>query len=168
MEQKGKNTKNKRERAIGFMYVLLLFLTTTVACCYIMYYYADSKSNIDKEYIISKMERIKSLQVTQEQQVVLADSIYNKIRNFNLGINASYVENDIRFYLNNIKKFYDDNIHDERYKIFYQTYNFYSMWMSDKKELWSKNQNIAQFRKSLEECRIGLERQQNATTNPNR
>lgn len=35
--------------------------------------------------------------------------------------------------------------------------DFYQMWLTDRKELWSKRENISTFKKNLEECEIGLE-----------
>lgn len=158
MEQKSKNTKNQREKVIGFVYVSLLFLVATFACCFCLFYYTNTKTSTRKEFVIAKMDRIREFQNIQSNQMVIIDSIYNKIKDFNPGINASYEENDIKFYLNDIKKLYDDNSYDGRYKIFYQVSNFYNMWFSNKKELWSKKQNISRFRKNLEECEIGLQK----------
>lgn len=158
MDKKIKNTKNKRERTIGFVYVSILFLAATVACCICLFYYTDNKANTRKEFVIAKMDRIREFQQIQNEQILIIDSIYNKVRTFDPGINASYEENDIKFYLNDIKKLYDNNSYDGRYKIFNQTSNFYNMWFSDRKELWSKRQNIIRFKKNLEECEIGLQK----------
>lgn len=158
MDKKIKNTKNKRERTIGFVYVSILFLVATVACCICLFYYTDNKANTRKEFVIAKMDRIREFQHIQNEQILIIDSIYNRVRTFDPGINASYEENDIKFYLNDIKKLYDNNSYDGRYKIFNQTSNFYNMWFSDRKELWSKRQNIIRFKKNLEECEIGLQK----------
>jgi hypothetical protein len=157
--ERKKQTKNQRERVIGFVYVSLLFLVTTVACCMcLLYYNSDDKNMARKGFAIAKMDRIRSFQNKQNDEMVIIDSIYNKIRVFNPGINASYEENDIKFYLNDIKNLYEKNSYDGRYKIFSQVSNFYGMWFDDKKELWSKQQNIITFRKNLEDCEIGLQK----------
>lgn len=154
-----KSTKNRREQTIGFVYVSLLFAITTAICCICLFYYSsDEKTTSRKEFAISKMDRIRSFQQIQNEEMLIIDSIYNKIKDFNPGINASYEENDIKYYLNDLKSIYEKNSHDGRYKIFYQVGSFYSMWFDDKKELWSKNQNIINFRKNLEQCELGLER----------
>lgn len=154
-----KSTNNRREQTIGFIYVSLLFAVTTVISCVCLFYYSsDEKASARKEFAISKMDRIRSFQNKQSDEVIIVDSIYNKIRMFNPGINASYEENDIKYYLNDLKSIYEKNSHDGRYKIFYQVGSFYSMWFDDKKELWSKNQNITNFRKNLEQCELGLEK----------
>ncbi len=154
-----KITKNRREQTIGFVYVSLLFAVTTVISCISLFYYnSDEKTNARKEFAISKMERIRSFQSRQSDEVLIIDSIYAKIKDFNPGINASYEENDIKYYLNDLKSIYEKNSHDGRYKIFYQVSSFYSMWFDDKKELWSKRQNIINFRRNLEQCELGLEK----------
>ncbi len=158
MTQKNKVTKNRREKTIGFVYVSILFLVATFACCWCLFYYTDNKNETRKEFVIAKMDRIRAFQSIQGDQMVIVDSIYNKIKGFNPGINASYEENDIKFYLNDIKSLYTNNSYDGRYKIFYQVSNFYNMWFADKKELWSKQQNIMKFQKNLEDCQIGLEK----------
>jgi len=156
---KKKNTANRREQITGFVYVSLMFIFTVAICCVCMFYYrSDDKSNTRKEFAISKMDRIRSFQQIQNEEMVIIDSIYNKISQFNPGINASYEENDIKYYLNDLKRIYEKNSHDGRYKIFQQTSAFYSRWFDDRKELWSKQQNISNFRKNLEQCEIGLQK----------
>lgn len=161
MESTNKVTKNKKEKTIAFVYVSLLFVAITLSCCWCLTYYVDGKTETRKEFVIAKMDRIRDFQNIQDKQMIIVDSIYNKIKGFDPGLNASYEENDIKFYLNDIKKLYDDNNYDGRYKIFQQTSNFYNMWFADRKELWSKQQNIIRFRKNLEECQIGLDKKQN-------
>jgi hypothetical protein len=158
MDKKGKVTRNRREKTIGFVYVSVLFGIATFISCRCLFYYTGNKSETRKEFVIAKMGRIRAFQSIQEEQTVLVDSMYNKIKAFNPGINAGYEENDIKYYLNDIKRLYSDNSYDGRYKIFSQVSGFYSMWFADRKELWSKQQNITGFRKNLEDCRIGLEK----------
>ena len=157
MEQK-KNTKNRKERVAGFFYVTLLFFVTTVASCFCLFYFSpDSKIISRKEAVISKMDRIKGFQTLQNDEAAGIDSIYNKIRIYNPSISASYEENDIKYYLNNIKNIYSRNQYDNRYKVLYQISSFYEMWFADKKELWSKKKNIEKFKKDLENCQLGLQ-----------
>lgn len=161
-----KNTKNQRERIIAFVYVSILFVLTTSLCCGILFYYNSEKKTItQKEFVIAKMDRIRSFQSMQSEEMIIIDSISNKIKEFNPGINASYEENDIKFYLNDIKGIYEKNSYDGRYKIFAQVSNFYNMWFADKKELWSKKQNVITFKKNLEACELGLEKKMDELKN---
>ena len=162
-----KQTKNRREQIYGFVHVSLFFVVTTVVCCFCLSYYSN-KSDARKENAIKKMERIRSFQSVQSEQAAAVDSISSKIRNFNLTIQARYEEDDIKHHLNNIKDLYEKNDHDKRYKIFYQVADFYNMWFADKKELWSREQNIVEFKKNLEDCSIGLQKKKDESKNAKR
>ena len=158
MTQKSKSTKNRLEKTIGFVYVSLLFAASTIIGCLCLTHYANDKTVTDKKFVIAKMDRIREFQNIQNKQEQIIDSMYNKIRNFDPTVNASYEEDDIKFYLNVIERLHGENSYDGRYRIFYQISAFYNMWFADKKELWSKQQNIARFRKNLEECEIGFQK----------
>ncbi len=159
--ERKKQTRNRRERVTGTAYTGLLFLATTAACCLCLFYYSPDDRTMDrKQFAIAKMGRIQDFQDMQSDGTVIIDSIYNRIKTFNPGVNANYEENDIKFYLNDIKSIYDKNSYDGRYKLFNQVSGFYSMWFDDRKELWSKRQNIAAFKKNLEDCEIGLQKKQ--------
>lgn len=160
--------RSQRDKVVGFLYVSFLFLVATVACCLLLHYYSNNKDETRKEFVIAKMDRIREFQNIQNQEMVIIDSIYNKIKIFSPGINASYEENDIKFYLNDIKKFYEENRLDTRYKIFQQMPTFYNMWFADKKELWSKRHNIENFSKNLESCQIGLQKKMDELKNTNK
>lgn len=163
---KPKQTQNQRERIIGFVYVSLLFVITTVICCICIFYYNfETKTASQKEFAISKMDRIKAFQTLQSEEQIIVDSIYIKIKEFNPGVSASYEENDIKFYLNDIKGIYEKNPYDTRYKVFTQVSNFYNLWFADKKEVWTKRQNISVFTKNLEACEIGLQKKKDELNN---
>ncbi len=161
-----KQTQNQKERIIGFIYVSLLFIITTVICCTCIFYYnLESKTMSQKQFAISKMDRIRAFQTLQNEEIIIVDSIYNKIKAFNPGVSASYEENDIKFYLNDIKSIYEKNSYDSRYKVFAQVSNFYNLWFADKKEIWTKRQNIAVFSRNLENCEIGLQKKKDELNN---
>lgn len=163
---KPKQTQNQRERIVGFTYVSLLFVITTAICCLCIFYYNfETKTASQKEFAISKMDRIRAFQTLQSDELIIVDSIYNKIREFNPGVSASYEESDIKFYLNDMKGIYEKNPYDTRYKVFTQVSNFYNLWFADKKEVWTKRQNIAVFSKNLENCEIGLQKKKDELNN---
>lgn len=166
MEKEIKNTKNQRERITSFIYVCLLFLVTTVISCLCLVYYTNvSTTNVQKAFAIAKMERIYRFQSAQSEQAVIVDSIYNKIQQFDPGVKASYEESDIKYYLNDMKLLYEKNHYDGRYRIFIQVSDFYNSWFADKKELWSKQQNILTLSKNLENCGIGLQKKKEELNN---
>lgn len=160
MEEKDKGartTHNAKEKTIAFIYVTVVFAVVTMLCCISIFYYNEtSRTYQHKEYVISKMDRVRQFQTMQSKQSETTDSIFNKIKEFKPSLNASYEENDIKFFLNELKHIYDNKSYDERYKVFAQYAGFYNMWFADKKELWSKKENVIAFKKNLEECEIGL------------
>lgn len=157
MDANNKKVLNQREKMMSFTYVLLFFTVTTVICCILIFYCnVDTKKISGKEYVISKMDRIRTFQQMQADRFVDIDTLYKKIESFDPGVQALYEENDIKFLLNNLKDLYEQNSWDRRYKVFLHTSTLYSVWLTDKKELWGKKQNIQNFRKNLEECEIGI------------
>jgi hypothetical protein len=163
---KDKNTHNRREQISGFIQVSFLFLVATIAGCSLLFYYSvNGKPNARKEFAIAKMDRIHGFQNIQSEQIVIVDSIYNKIADYSPDIQASYEESDIKYYLNTIGALYEENSYDKRYKIFHLVSTFYNRWFADRKEAWSKQQNITGFRKNLEECEIGLQKKKEELKN---
>ncbi len=151
------DTMNQKEKVMGFVYVLLLFAFITTACCLLIFYYNSNYHSFSrKEHVIDKMSRIKAYQDAQNKASVMVDSLYYKIKRYDPGVQAVYEENDIRFMLNDLKKVYESHSWDARYKSFFHISEFYGMWYYDKKDLWSKNDNIVRFKKNLEECEAGL------------
>ena len=151
-------TLNQREKSMAFVYVLLLFLATTLCCC-LLIYWTNSEFNAlkQKEMVLVKMDKIRKFQMIQSDNKPVVDSLYNRITNLKPGINAQYEEDDIKYLLNDLRNIFQNNGWDNRYKVFMHVADFYQMWLTDKKELWSKRENIATFRNNLEECEIGLE-----------
>ena len=148
---------SKKEKNISFLYVALLFVIATTVCSVLLFCYNTNFSVFSrKDFVVMKMERIRSFQRIQAQQVELADSLEKKIQNFNPGVMALYEESDIKYMLNEMKSLYEKGELDKRFKVFLHVAVFYETWFADKKELWSKQQNVMKFTGNLEECEIGL------------
>jgi len=153
---------NQKEKIFGFIYVVLLFIVIAGICNWLIFYYnPDFRLFSQKKFVITKMNRIKEFQDAQTSYTLTVDSLYAKINKFNPGINAVYEENDIMYMVNNLKSVYENRSWDTRYKSFLHVADFYYMWFTDKKELWSKKDNITRFKKNLEECEIGLTNKKN-------
>ncbi|MEN9917579.1 MAG: hypothetical protein RL662_15 [Bacteroidota bacterium] len=151
------NTMNQKEKIFGFIYVFLIFIVVTAICSYLIFYYnPDFRLSSQKDFAITKMNRIREYQDAQDTHISIMDSLYRKIEKFNPGVNAVYEENDILFMVNSLKNVYESKTWDTRYKSFLHVSDFYYMWFIDKKELWSKQSNINKFKKNLEICEIGL------------
>ena len=165
-KNKSSKTVSERERFIGFVYVLTLFIVITGACGFILFKYAGTRHIFsNKIMVIKKMERQKEFQNIQSVQIVSADTLFSRIEQFEPGVNASYEENDIKFLINDLAKQWERNSFDKRNKMFWHLASVYEMWFADKKELWSKKDNIIKFKKNLEECEVGLQKKEGELKN---
>lgn len=161
-----KKRLSTREMLTGYIYVILLFLLVFGACSYGLLR-GDSVRMLfsGKAMIGRKMERLKDFRHEQAANVVVVDSLYQRINQFSPAVNATYEENDIRFLLNDLALLWERNEKDPRYKVFMHVSAFYEMWLADKKELWTHQENVINFRKNLEECEIGLQKKQDVLNN---
>lgn len=150
---------NRNERTIGLIYVFLMFAIVMGFCTYfLLEQNKDLNVFAQKIITVKKMKRMKDYQSMQIKNAIPCDSLYARINNFNPGVQASYEESDIRFLINDLRSIYSQNSWDRKLKIFAQIANFYDAWLIDKKELWSKKENILSFKTNLEECEIGIEK----------
>ncbi|GAF05242.1 type VI secretion system transmembrane protein TssO [Saccharicrinis fermentans] len=156
---KVKKHLNRYERFIGHTYVFLMFAAILGSCTYFLLKQNKDLDVFTKKMItIKKMKRIKDFQVIQNDMTQTCDSLYARINSFDPGVQASYEESDIKFLINDLRHIYSQNSWDRRLKLFEHIANFYDSWLIDKKELWSKKQNIITFKKNLEECEIGIDK----------
>lgn len=152
-------TASYRERNIGFLYVLILFMASTTICGILLFRYNTNFTVFSqKGFVIKKMERIHTYRQIQAKEFIIMDSLNKRITAFDPGVTALYEEGDIKYLLNEMRSLYEKHTWDKRYKVFLHTADFYEMWFTDKKELWSKRENVSRFRFNLEECEIGLQK----------
>lgn len=150
---------NRKERLGGLIYVALLFIMGMGICAWLLLAGSDrSKIFSQKDLIVEKIDRQRDFRKAQEKCIPLCDSLAMRIEKFNPGINAVYEENDIKFIINEMKQQYERNPWDKRYKAFYHLAGIYEIWFLDKRQLWSKRENILYFKKNIEECELGVER----------
>lgn len=151
-------TVNNREKRIYLFYLIVLFILTTAGVSWFLFKDYDFRVFAQKDYVITKMERVREFQMAQQHNKLLMDSLYMKIKDFDPSLNAVYVENDIKFMINDMHIVYEKNNLDSRYKAFQHVSDFFKMFYEDKKILWHIRQDIAYFQKQLEECEAGLEK----------
>ena len=158
--------KNIRKRAkiSAMITVIFIFVVCTTTCLY--FYLTKQTRNISshKELILRKTERQSRLLSDQLAQQKFCDSLFMRIDRYNPGINASFEENDIKGLINDLRGIYEKNSNDIRYKIFYQTAQFYDMWFADKKVVWSKRANIDNFSRNLQQREMGHLKKENELT----
>ena len=95
-----------------------------------------------------------------EQSTAKRTSVFPKATRDLSPYPPQYEEDDIHYLINNLRNTYERNSWDKRYKLFMHIADFYAMWLSDKKQLWSIEQNIRLFKANLEECEIGLRKKE--------
>jgi hypothetical protein len=149
---------NRRERIGGFFYVMLLFCTGAGLCSWWLLSRNEMSVFSRKSAVVAKMERQTEFRQAQEQYAGVCDSLVRQIIRHNMAVNAVYEENDIRHLISEVRRQYENWQPDRRYMAFYHLGSIYEMWFADKKQLWSRKENIELFRKNLEECELGLEK----------
>ena len=156
-----KKSLNQSETTMGKFYVLLIWgVTSLIACLLVAWVNLDIHTMGRKEQIISRIERVKKFRDVQNEEISDIASLYNKINRFNPGIYAQYEETEIKMIANDLKSIYEGNAQDKRYEMFSHSAEMYAMWLTDKKKLWTKKQNIENFSQKLQDCEIGLQRVQ--------
>jgi hypothetical protein len=150
---------NRGERIGSFFYVLVLFCAGAgLSSWWLLSRHDTSSVFTRKNAVVAKMERQTEFRQAQKQYAGVCDSLVRQIVRHNMEVNAVYEENDIRHLISEVRRQYENYQPDRRYMAFYHLGSIYEMWFTDKKQLWSKKENIELFRKNLEECELGLEK----------
>lgn len=161
--KRGQKPLSDKERNIGFIYVLILFTVIVVVCGYFMFSSENTANTLsNKSLVVRKMDRLREFQGVQSNNLLVVDTLYARISRFEPGVNALYEENDIKYMINELSRQWENNQWDKRHKVFWHIASLYEMWFADKKELWSKQDNIVKFKKNLEECELGLQKKESA------
>lgn len=146
---------NDKERIGGFIYVVLLFTIGMVMCAWLLLGRGDNAGVFkQKAHVVEKMDRQKDFRKMQEKYVPVCDSLIQRIEKLDPGINAVYEENDLKFMINDLKSQYEKNPWDKRHKAFLHIAELCEIWMADRKQLWSKKENIRNFKQNIEECQL--------------
>ncbi|GHT23919.1 hypothetical protein AGMMS4957_16140 [Bacteroidia bacterium] len=150
-----KTLQNMSEEIRALVRVGALFLALSVlGCSYILHGATIDRQQTEKQLAILQMERIHRFQAQQSKELPVVESLFQRIHRFDPGTRTNYEENDIKYYLSDLQDIAAQNGSDARYRLFLHLSNFYAAWLIDKKELWSKQQNIITFRQNLDACEI--------------
>lgn len=154
-----KNYINQRERHISLFYVTICFLVLlSITCFFFLKNNSNSRIFGRKDKLVTRMEQIESFKKLQREVALQCDTLHVNIKKFKPDVYASYEENDIRYELNELKGIYLKNDWDRRYKMFEQISILYDMWLTDRKDLWCKKQNLNELTLNLQNCEMGLQR----------
>lgn len=149
----------RRERIMGFIYILLIFMASSGICIWYLFGRNDDlKLFTQKESVVTRMDRMREYRQVQERYAPRIDSLYRRIDRFQPDVIASYEENEINILIRELGDVYERHSYDKRYKVFRHSADYCRMWFDDKKEYWGLRENIARFHRDLEACEIGLQK----------
>jgi hypothetical protein len=151
---------SKEEKKIQFVYLLALWLIFSFVFCYVCFFNYSKSEVRSKEIVIEKINQQNVLLKSQYESVAHVDSLCKMLLLYQPSTSQVYLENNITFELEELKKIYEAKKGDEEYKIFNQLYVFNSMQFYDKRATWNATNNSAFLKKNLEECEIGFQQKQ--------
>jgi hypothetical protein len=151
---------SKEERKIQFVYLLGFWLVFSFLFCYVCFFHYSKSEIRSKELVIEKINQENDLLKNQYQSAAHVDSLSKMLLLYQPATSQVYLENNINFELEELKKIYEAKKNDPNYKIFNQLYVFNSMQFFDKKATWNSTNNIAFLKKNLEDCEIGFQQKQ--------
>ncbi len=151
---------SKEERKIQFIYLLVFWSALSVVFCYVCFS-GYSRSEIrSKELVIEKINSENELLKSQMAIAVHIDSLQKMLMLYQPSTSQVFLENNINYELEELKKIYEAKKADINYKIFNQLYVFNSMQFFDKKAIWNATNNIAFLKNNLQDCEIGFQKKQ--------
>lgn len=151
---------SKEERKIQFIYLLGFWLVLSFLFCYVCFFNYSKSEIRSKELVIEKIDLENDLLKSQLQSVAHVDSLAKMLLMYQPATSQVYLENNINFELEELKKIYEAKKADPNYKIFNELYVFNSMQFFDKKHIWNSTNNVAFLKKNLEDCEIGFKQKQ--------
>jgi len=143
-----------KERREQFLFFLGIFLFTSALLSFGLFHDYGEGREVSKEDLSNKIEQNNEFEATVKEQRAIVDSTYKEILQFDPGVQAVFLENDIKNDLGSIKSIYQRKAYDLRYKTFLQTAQLYNDLFYDRRELKGNNNDLASLVKSLEDCKL--------------
>lgn len=143
-----------KERREQFLFFIGIFLFTVALLSYGLFHdYADGRM-VSKQDLADKIEQNSDFEAEVKEQRASVDTTYKEIMSFDPGVQAVFLENDIKNSLSSIKSIYQRKSYDHRYKSFLQVSQLYEDLFFDRRELKGNNSDIERLSKSLEDCKL--------------
>lgn len=143
-----------KERREQFLFFIGIFLFTTALLSYGLFHdYGDGRL-VSKADLAEKLSQNADFESTVTEQRATIDTTYKQIIRFDPGVQAVFLENDIKNSLGSIKSNYDRKAYDLRYKTFLQTSQLYSDLFYDRRELKGNIADLNGIKKLLEDCNL--------------
>lgn len=151
---------SKEERKIQFIYLMSFWVMLSLLFCYVCFFNYSKSEIRSKELVIEKINMENALLKSQFESAPQIDSLSKMLMQYQPGTSQVYLENNISYELDELKKINEARKNDVHYKVFNQLYVFNSMQFFDKKAIWSASNNISYLKKNLEDCEIGFQQKQ--------
>ncbi|MBB6498431.1 type VI secretion system transmembrane protein TssO [Pedobacter cryoconitis] len=143
-----------KERREQFLFFIGIFLFTTALLSFGLFYDYNDGRMVSKKDLADKLEQNADFEKTVKEQRPTVDTSYKSIMTFDPGVQAVFLENDIKNSLASIKSNYDRKAYDQRYKTFLQVSQLYSALFYNRRELKGNRNDMDRLNKSLEDCKL--------------
>lgn len=147
-----------KERREQFLFFIGIFLFTATLLSFGLFHdYGDGRM-VSKQDLADKLSQNAEFEETVKDQRATVDSTYKQIIRFDPGVQAVFLENDIKNSLNSIKSNYERRASDLRYKTFLQASQLYNDFFYDRRELKGNNNDMEILNNSLKDCKLSIDR----------
>lgn len=143
-----------KERREQFLFFIGIFLFTTVVLSFGLFHDYGDHRTVYKEDLADKLAQDAEFETAVTEQRATLDTTYKQIMKFDPGVQAVFLENDIKNSLASVKSIYEHKASDPRYKVFLQGSALYNDFFYDRRELKGNNTDLLTVGKSLEDCKL--------------
>ena len=143
-----------KERREHFLFFIGVFLFTSALLGFGIFHDFGRGRVVSKQDLAEKIAQDEEFESTVKEQRPTVDTTYQQIIKFDPGVQAVFLENDIKNSLASIKSVYQRKASDQRYKTFIQASQLYNDLFYDRRELKGNGKDIERLSKSLEDCKL--------------
>jgi hypothetical protein len=159
------SVKERREK-----FVLLLLLTLAVGGLFgwVLFSGYGADTTALKARLTQRIREEELFRAALDEARPAVDTVYRKIQQYDPGVQAVFLESDIRNQVSAIDALYQRRAYDPRYKCFWQQAQFLDMLFNDRKELRGNYKDMETLNQSLDDCKLSRRGLQEALMNQGR
>lgn len=157
-----------RERREKFVLLLLLSVAGAVLFGWLLFAGYDTDTAALKSILRQRIRDEEQFRTVMQEALPVVDSAYRKIQNYDPGVQAVFIESDIRNQVGAINAFYQRRADDPRYKCFLQQAELLDMLFNNRKELRGNYKDADGLGRSLDDCKLSRRGLQEALINQDR
>ncbi|MCX2478061.1 type VI secretion system transmembrane protein TssO [Pedobacter sp. MC2016-15] len=157
-----------KERREQFLFLIGIFFFSTILFSIVLFHDFGAERTVSSAELTEKLQQDKDFESTVREQRATVDTTYKQIIRFDPGVQAVFLENDIRNELASIKSAYQRRASDQRYKTFLQASQLYSSMFYNRRELKGNSKDLERLSKSLEDCKLSTTQLRQSIGNQNR